>query len=59
MAGTQASDAGRQLARARWGTRVLDRAVETVVERRDGLDARQLARLKAAITEEERDGGNG
>ena len=56
MAGTQASDAGRQLARARWGTRVLARAVETVVERQDGLDKEQRARLEAAITEEERDG---
>ena len=39
--------AGRDLARARWGDQVVRRAVETVVQRADELDAGLLAELRA------------
>ena len=45
---TDAQEAGRVLARARWGTVVLSRAVQTVVERSDQLDERQRERLRSA-----------
>lgn len=50
MADTQAaaSEAGRALARARWGTTVLAQAVQTVVERRADLDDSQRGALLEA-----------
>jgi hypothetical protein len=45
---TDAQNAGRALARARWGTVVLTRAVATVVERSDDLDDHQRESLRAA-----------
>ena len=43
-----ASDAGRLLARARWGTQTLDRAVEEVLQRASELTAEQAAQLHEA-----------
>jgi hypothetical protein len=50
MADTQAaaSEAGRGLARARWGTTVLSQAVRTVVERSADLDDSQRGALLEA-----------
>src|ERR1039457_2249616 len=45
---TDAQEAARTLARARWGTRVLSRAVQTVVDRSDDLDELQRESLRAA-----------
>jgi hypothetical protein len=45
-----ASEAARALSRARWSpSPVVSRAVATVVERRDELDAEQLAELAAVL----------
>jgi hypothetical protein len=51
------SDAGRSLARARWGeqSRALDRAVNTVVSRTADLSPPQLAALAEAIGNQEAD----
>jgi hypothetical protein len=48
MADTQAaaSEAGRALARRRWGTQVLERAVATVVARSAELGDEQRAELR-------------
>jgi hypothetical protein len=48
-----ASDAGRLLARARWGTQTLDRAVEEVVQRVSELSPEQVGQLRAAVGREE------
>lgn len=50
MPTTDASEAARQLARARWGTQTLDRAVVEVVSRASELTAEQRADLRAAAT---------
>jgi hypothetical protein len=55
MADSKASEAGRELIRARWGNRVVSRAVDTVIERRDELDAAQLEQLAAVL--ERKDAG--
>ena len=52
---SNASQAARELAERRWGTRVLDRAVETLVERSEQLNQAQRAAIEAAITEEAHD----
>lgn len=44
MSDTQ--EAARRLAAARWANTVLDKAVETVIQRSDHLDADQRARLR-------------
>jgi hypothetical protein len=47
MADTQdASDAGRELARARWGNAAVTRAAEVVIGRAAELDDVTLARLR-------------
>lgn len=51
MDDTQASEAGRELARARWGTQTLDRAVVEVVSRARELTSEQLADLRAIAEE--------
>ncbi|HEY3090772.1 MAG TPA: hypothetical protein VGJ59_22200 [Jatrophihabitantaceae bacterium] len=38
---------GRELARRRWRSTVIDRAVETLAQRRDELTDAQRARLRA------------
>jgi hypothetical protein len=43
------SEAGRDLARARWGDQVVRRAVSTVVQRADELAPDLLAELRAAV----------
>jgi hypothetical protein len=50
MSNADASEAARQLARARWGTATLDRAVVEVVSRAAELTADQRAELSAAAT---------
>jgi hypothetical protein len=52
----EASDAARSLARARWGTRVLDHAVEVVVNRSADLDAAQREQLRAVADGPAEDG---
>ena len=55
-----ASEAGRALARARWGSTVLAQAVQTVIERRDQLDDSQRGALLEAArpASGQEDGGN-
>ena len=48
MDDAQASDAARLLARARWGTQTLDRAVDEVLQRRSELTDEQAAQLHEA-----------
>jgi hypothetical protein len=56
MRSTEASEAARQLAAARWTPEArLKAAVDTVVRRSADLDDRQRAQLEAAIGEEARD----
>ena len=43
-----AEAAARELARARWGNRVVVRAAQTLMERADELPAEVLAELRAA-----------
>jgi hypothetical protein len=50
MDNAEASEAGRLLARARWGTATLDRAVVEVVSRASELTAEQRAELRTAAT---------
>jgi hypothetical protein len=52
MANADASEAARELARARWGDAVLRRAVAVVVERSADLDDTQRAELEAAVSKE-------
>jgi hypothetical protein len=47
-----ASEAARLLSRARWGSQVVDKAVATVVARRDELGAAQLEQLAAVLGQE-------
>jgi hypothetical protein len=49
MTDAQASEAARELARARWGTRGLDRAVETLRERRGELTEGLRAEMRELI----------
>jgi hypothetical protein len=56
MIDTQATEAGRLLARARWGTSRLDRAVELLAERRDDLGEAQRAQLREIADGPARDG---
>jgi hypothetical protein len=44
--GAARSSAGRELARARWGTTVVDKAVATVIARAGQLGADQLDQLR-------------
>jgi hypothetical protein len=46
------SEAGRELARARWGTRKLDQAVDVVVSRSAELSHAQRAALAEVTTQE-------
>ena len=46
MTDTQASEAARSLARARWGSRVLDHAVEVVINRSGQLRDIQREQLR-------------
>jgi len=55
MADTQASQAARSLARARWGNAVVQRAVAVVVERADQLGEAELAELRAVTGREDAD----
>jgi hypothetical protein len=50
MDSAQASVAGRDLARARWGDQALRRAVQTVVSRADELAPDLLAELRAVTS---------
>jgi hypothetical protein len=50
MAYSDAHEAAKELARARWGTRGLDRAVGVVIERAGQLTPEQAAAIEAAIT---------
>ena len=43
------SEAARLLVRARWGSRGVDQAVETICRRADELTAAQLAEVAAAL----------
>jgi hypothetical protein len=45
----QASEAGRQLARSRWGDTRLRGAVSLISDRRDELDGPLIDELRAAI----------
>ena len=54
---SDAQEAARVLARARWGTQVLTRAVQTVVEGSDDLDDDQREDLRAAA-DQARDGNS-
>jgi hypothetical protein len=49
------SEAGRQLAQARWGDSVLRRAVSMVVQRRDELAPDLLAELRAVTGDKDGD----
>jgi hypothetical protein len=51
MSDADTTEAARALAAARWGNQVVTRAVATVVERRDQLDAALLAELRQ-VTED-------
>ena len=54
---TDASEAGKALAKARWGTRRLDRLIGELAERRDEFGAVQRSQLRAMLDEPEyRDG---
>jgi hypothetical protein len=58
MADTQvASEAARELARARWGDIVVRRAVGTIVARADQLDAALKAELRAVTAQDGDDNG--
>jgi hypothetical protein len=46
---TDAQEAGRELARARWGATVVERAAGIVIARADELDESTRAALGAAI----------
>jgi len=49
MVDTQASEAARTMARCRWGTRGLDHAIDTVIERSAEIGDVQRARLAEII----------
>jgi hypothetical protein len=54
-----ASEAGRALSRARWGTTKVDRLVHELAERREDLRPTQVKALRLIVTdatEDERDG---
>ena len=53
MSDAQASAAARELARARWGTQTLDRAVDEVLQRRSELAPEQVDALRSAIGPED------
>jgi hypothetical protein len=57
MDDAQASDAARALAQRRWGRTVVTRAVQTVVERADQLDAPLLGELRQVTGRQEADDG--
>lgn len=50
---TDATEAARALARARWGTQRLDRLVHDVAERRADLRPAHLAQLRAVLDDAE------
>lgn len=49
MVDAQASAAGRELARCRWASRGVDRAIEVLETRRDEIGDAQRARLAEVI----------
>ena len=53
MTDTQASEAGRALADARWRGQVISRAIATLRSRSNELDAEQLAELDAIANGQE------
>lgn len=53
MTDTQASEAGRDLANARWRGRVISRAIATLAERSGELSPDQLADLRAIADQRE------
>lgn len=56
MTDTQASEAARSLANARWRGQVINRAIDTLRSRSTELDAQQLADLRAIAATPARDG---
>lgn len=54
----EASEAARSLAMARWGTRVLDHAVEVVVSRSEQLRDAQREQLRAVADGREGETGD-
>lgn len=56
MTDTQASEAARSLANARWRGQVINRAIDTLRSRSTELDAQQLADLRAIADTPDRDG---
>lgn len=54
-ADTQASEAARNLANARWRGQVIGRAISTLAERSSELTPEQLADLRAIADGESRD----
>lgn len=53
VAKADASELGRQLARARWGSRGVDRAAQTVIARAAELDPVMRAQVHLATADEE------
>jgi hypothetical protein len=49
MGAAQASEAGRQLARARWGDQHVRRLVDELAQRRDEITPEAAARLREAL----------
>jgi hypothetical protein len=58
VANETAAEAGRLLARARWGTRGVDKAIETIRARRDELGEAQRAQLAELAVAGRGDGGD-
>ena len=56
MSDTQASEAGRDLANARWRGQVISRAIDTLRSRSTELSAEQLADLRAIADTQEASG---
>ena len=50
---SDAQNPARELAKLRWRSTVVDRAVETVAERSDELEAEQLERMRAVVDAKE------
>jgi len=56
-AAQEASEAARNLAHARWGAAVVERAAATVIARAGELDASTRAAIGAAVTGEQAQDG--
>jgi hypothetical protein len=52
MSDAHASDAARSLARARWGSQVVERAAEVVISRRAELPAAVRAEVVERLTDD-------